>query len=127
MIIFKGIITIIYSVLAIRHNFKVLEYNKLLIGKNSFEVMIFDNGASWRYLTGSIIYVFVGVVSIYFIWSTRRYIDDESVLEFIIFCLEILFIIGLIIFTIYSINNPILQSELAVIVVLSIAGIAMQS
>ena len=127
MIIFQGIITIIYSVLAIRHNFKVLEYNKLLIGKNSFEVMIFDNGASWCYLTGSIIYVFVGVVSIYFIWSTRRYIDDESVLEFIIFCLEILFIIGLIIFTIYSINNPILQSALAVIVVLSIAGIAMQS
>lgn len=125
MTIFHVIITLIYTVLAFFYNLDVLAYNKLLEGKNSFEVMTYENGTSWHYLTFSILCVFLGIGCIYFIWVTRKYINVFR--DLVISFLAILCIIGLIIFTIYSINNPILQSALSVIVAVAIAGIASQS
>lgn len=125
MSIFNIIVTIIYTFFNIKHNLRLRAYNKLLEGKSSFEVMFFDNGASWNYLLWSILYVLAGLGIIYLIWNTRQYI--ESVVSGILNVLAIATVIVLIIFSILTINNPILQSALAVIVIVSIGAIATQS
>lgn len=115
----------LYILFVIKHNIKVSRFNKELINKSAFEIMLYKDGASWGLLTISILLIIVGLILIYFYWRSRIYIDDSTDLV-ITLALAALIIISFI-WTIIEINNPILQSACFVIVAIGIGTIAIES
>lgn len=105
---------VFYMADVIFHNCKLMKYNEEIKNLDYLAVMLYNDGASWRYLMWSIILIVIGLILIYFYWRTRYYWETDKDL-IITFILALLILISFI-FTILIINNPILQSACVVII-----------
>lgn len=118
-------LTIVYIVDVIFHNYHLTRFNKELEGLSSFEVMLYDNGASWNYLAWSVILIVLGLALIRWFWKSRTYIYESKDLLILLVLALIVFVSF--IFTIHTINNPILQSACVVVICLGVGAISIES
>lgn len=118
-------LTIVYIMDVIFHNYRLIRFNKELEGLSSFEVMLYDDGASWNYLAWSFILIALGLALIYWFWKSRTYIYESKDLLVLLVLALIIFVSF--IFTIHAINNPILQSACVVVICIGIGAISIES
>ncbi|MBO4108646.1 hypothetical protein J5583_00375 [Streptococcus suis] len=104
----------IYIIFVVHHNYKLDAYNKQIQGKTALEVMLYEEGASWKYLAFSFILIIVGCTLVFYYWKYRRYIYENINMILLLLC--IFLIVISFIFTITYINNPILQAAMVVVI-----------
>lgn len=105
---------IVYITFVIHHNYKLDEYNKLIQGKPALEIMLYEAGASWKYLAFSFVLIIVGCFLIFSYWRYRINIYEN--VNMMLLLLFIVLIAVSFVFTIIYINNPILQAASVVVI-----------
>ena len=99
---------LIYSTISIKYLVSLNNFNKLIINKRFIEIVIYNDGASWRYCIGALVLILIGIVFIYYLFKYRSSLDN--LIDIIIIILVIISILAICVLIIYFIQNPILRA-----------------
>lgn len=108
------IVTLLFLLVTIINNYRLNNFNSKYTGKNAFEVMTVENGIAWQLLSISTALVVSAIVILYFFIKKWKEIEGYSKITLLILGIVVIIFA---IWIILAINNPILQSALAVLLV----------
>ncbi len=113
-ILVNVIFSLLFMVVTFINNYRLNNFNSKYTGKNAFEVMTVENGIAWQLLSISTVLVVSAIVILYFFIKKWKEIEGYSKITLLILGIVIVIFA---IWIILAINNPILQSALAVLLV----------
>lgn len=108
------IVFVLFILGTLINNHRLNNFNSKYSGKNAFEVMTVENGIAWQLLSISTVLVVSAIVILYFFIKKWKEIEGYSKITLLILGIVVIIFA---IWIILEINNPILQSALAVLLV----------
>jgi len=108
------IVFVLFILGTLINNHRLNNFNSKYSGKNAFEVMTVENGIAWQLLSISTVLVVSAIVILYFFIKKWKEVEGYSKITLLILGIVVVIFA---IWIILAINNPILQSALAVLLV----------
>lgn len=105
--------TFLYLLISTFYLISLNNFNKLIIGKNYIEIMTYNNGKAWFYLTFSFLLMILGASMTYWLWKSKLLVSTIDSIISLFICIIIIIIICISI--IIYIQNPILRAAFIVI------------